>query len=296
MMNSSPDFPAAHSMDTTWFAVDEAGHVAAFFTGENGYMPKSAPGDFDDYFAIETILSVLGPERLKLDPAYLPEVPRTTVENLNDFLSRGALRHAVVEVRSAEDLLRPEWQPKSLLLRLFGKKLRSPCFLVLRKSDPTLIWICEAIKSSNIEKLVREGVILRIFSPSDFWDSEIKGFPRWLGFYQYSFPDDLDEMVRPYRAEVPPTHPVCLKSEEYLKAGFSGPDSILSAVRFRDGAMIQPLEFASCRSYDRAIAYVGSDGQRLLPLPGMEEEFEARKTEFEDALALDRSMDELQDS
>ena len=39
---TAPDFPAAHSMDTVWFAVDEAGHVAAFDTGEDGVAPVGA--------------------------------------------------------------------------------------------------------------------------------------------------------------------------------------------------------------------------------------------------------------
>jgi hypothetical protein len=37
-----PDFPAAHSMDTTWFAIDERGHVAAFESGEGGHIPEQA--------------------------------------------------------------------------------------------------------------------------------------------------------------------------------------------------------------------------------------------------------------
>jgi hypothetical protein len=41
------DFPAAHSMDTTWYAVDPAGHVAVFTTGENGHAPDWAE---DGYF------------------------------------------------------------------------------------------------------------------------------------------------------------------------------------------------------------------------------------------------------
>ncbi len=36
------DFPAAHSMDTEWFAVDRDGQVALFFTGENGSLPRGA--------------------------------------------------------------------------------------------------------------------------------------------------------------------------------------------------------------------------------------------------------------
>lgn len=36
------DCPAAHSMDTTWFAVDDEGFVAAFDTGEDGALPVRA--------------------------------------------------------------------------------------------------------------------------------------------------------------------------------------------------------------------------------------------------------------
>jgi len=40
-MAALEDYPAAHSMDTTWFAVDQAGHVGIFFTGEDGPVPAS---------------------------------------------------------------------------------------------------------------------------------------------------------------------------------------------------------------------------------------------------------------
>ena len=36
------DYPAAHSMDTTWFAVDANGRIAQFDSGENGAVPKQA--------------------------------------------------------------------------------------------------------------------------------------------------------------------------------------------------------------------------------------------------------------
>ncbi|MBX3273615.1 MAG: hypothetical protein KF729_25350 [Sandaracinaceae bacterium] len=46
--------PAAHSMDTTWFALDADGLVASFATGEAGALPAGAAaspegGDFDDW-------------------------------------------------------------------------------------------------------------------------------------------------------------------------------------------------------------------------------------------------------
>ena len=41
----APDYPAAHSMDTTWYAVDAHGHVGIFHSGENGYVPSGADQD-----------------------------------------------------------------------------------------------------------------------------------------------------------------------------------------------------------------------------------------------------------
>src|SRR4051812_22138812 len=36
------DYPAAHSMDTSWFAVDEDGRVARFESSEDGAVPNNA--------------------------------------------------------------------------------------------------------------------------------------------------------------------------------------------------------------------------------------------------------------
>jgi hypothetical protein len=43
------DFPAAHSMDTEWFAVDRDGHVASFWTGLEGPMPTGSGEEDIDY-------------------------------------------------------------------------------------------------------------------------------------------------------------------------------------------------------------------------------------------------------
>jgi len=40
----TPDFPAAHSMDSAWFAVDADGKVGRFDTGEDGAVPNAAAG------------------------------------------------------------------------------------------------------------------------------------------------------------------------------------------------------------------------------------------------------------
>lgn len=45
------DFPAAHSMDTEWFAVDADGRVATLWSSEDGHVPHGAARDheIDEY-------------------------------------------------------------------------------------------------------------------------------------------------------------------------------------------------------------------------------------------------------
>jgi hypothetical protein len=68
------DFPAAHSMDTEWFAVDRDGQVAVFVSGENGSVPADAPpGDIDDVLgALGSAISFENSD----DATVFPEVAR----------------------------------------------------------------------------------------------------------------------------------------------------------------------------------------------------------------------------
>jgi hypothetical protein len=54
------DFPAAHSMDSCWFAVDRDGHIAVFDTGESGAMPEVGVVG-DDAYALRDRLTQLAP-------------------------------------------------------------------------------------------------------------------------------------------------------------------------------------------------------------------------------------------
>src|SRR5687767_8900820 len=54
-MTDSSDFPAAHSMDTMWFAVDPDGNVAVFDSGEAGAVPVDGYVGEDHYELLETL-------------------------------------------------------------------------------------------------------------------------------------------------------------------------------------------------------------------------------------------------
>lgn len=98
------DFPAAHSMDTHWFAVDQQGHVGLFFTAESGYMPNNAHG-------------VEGGELIELYRVLTGEVPpgldeEEMIDDWDEFLEAfGELGffdyNFVVSFNDPDELLRP---------------------------------------------------------------------------------------------------------------------------------------------------------------------------------------------
>ncbi len=57
-MNS--DFPAAHSMDTCWFAVDRDGHLAVFDSGEEGAVPNEAV--YDSGLDVPELIALQAPQ------------------------------------------------------------------------------------------------------------------------------------------------------------------------------------------------------------------------------------------
>ena len=69
------DFPAAHSMDTSWYAVDREGHVAYFWSGEAGAVPVVALVAMRDrpevrvWEHLERLLAIEPTGPLRFDPA-----------------------------------------------------------------------------------------------------------------------------------------------------------------------------------------------------------------------------------
>ena len=44
------DYPAGHSVDTRWYAIDECGHVASFYTSESGAIPCKGTAEIGEFF------------------------------------------------------------------------------------------------------------------------------------------------------------------------------------------------------------------------------------------------------
>ncbi|MBS2018178.1 MAG: hypothetical protein JST00_35230 [Deltaproteobacteria bacterium] len=131
----SCDFPAAHSMDTTWFAVDRDGNVAMFETGESGAVPSSVA---DEYYPGEEVLEELGERLYRYEhttenwisgPYERQNVPASPVKE--SAMPADVLEHAVrfdgsfaevEKLQPAEFWACESWQPGWLALD--GKTVR----------------------------------------------------------------------------------------------------------------------------------------------------------------------------
>ncbi len=81
------DFPAAHSMDSEWFAVDQDGNIAVFDTGESGVIPEVAQGA--DQGAVFEILDQLAMAfDLPSEADYKHALSELRLERLGVFLYR----------------------------------------------------------------------------------------------------------------------------------------------------------------------------------------------------------------
>lgn len=94
-MTVKTSYPAAHSMDTEWFAIDAKGHVALFDTDEAGSMPVHAPELELTHLYFWGLFAELGPAdedgiiwRSEGDPLELIPSLTLNLEQLHGLLSQ----------------------------------------------------------------------------------------------------------------------------------------------------------------------------------------------------------------
>ena len=118
MSDAPDDYPAAHSMDSAWFAVDADGHLARFDTSEDGAVPLGAPGaggnkepDFDalllDALRVATLVAAgeFPPPEEELQPARTAAQRVVIVTEAASFEQDGVTYHDAPRRRApVEDL------------------------------------------------------------------------------------------------------------------------------------------------------------------------------------------------
>lgn len=250
------DSPAAHSMDTLWYAVDRDGHVACFFSGEAGAVPVEAFGGDDAYQAYQA------QKRLA---QVLP-----ACEAVHELKGRG--------LPGAEEGPRDH---------MFGASGDFSCLMFLASLDP----VRAAVESGQaIPVQADEGVavVWPQLPQAEYDRLHADGVCRGCLYYQYTGGEEgaSTDLARhglfcythlaenwisgPYGRERRPSQPVHIDQlPPALRKQIKG--VCFDSLRFAETPHIQPVEHGTCASWEAA--YLDVTGKKIRPIPGQEEEY-----------------------
>jgi hypothetical protein len=254
-MDADADYPAAHSMDTTWFAVDREGLVACFDTGENGAMPASAYHEEGFGGAMLDRLQAV--------------VPGT--EPIFELRGRyGIHQDWAVHTRPIPDEMTPMpgWDRSVLMfVRSLGdirEEIDSGAAIPVASEDVPAV-VFPVLRESLSDRLHAAEVCLGCFDN----DPSTYSRPERLGLFHYGNPDDLPG-AEPYGRIAKPRVPIHVDQlPDHLRDALMGVQ--FPSLSFEDTPRIQPVELIPCRSW--GAAYLTLDGTAVQPIPGKEEEY-----------------------
>ncbi len=237
--------PAAHSMDTTWFAVDAFGHIGVFLSGESGAVPEDWR-ESSGRSIVELLLGLGRPDLARFDATRVFEA----LDELPEW-SRG-------EVMLAPPSEGDERGYYNLLVELTSRQHATPAAIgralgdmtlergpLTLASDPPLV-LFDSLEAEQLVRLWAAGGVVRA----------LNGYflpPGRLGLFEYDHDATSfqNTYAAPYtRVDAPRGRPVELaRLPTPIRA-------LIGAVRFdkvdfRAAERIQPLEHLACVAWER---------------------------------------------
>ena len=263
-MRPDPDFPAAHSMDTTWFAVDRDGHVACLMSWESGAVPEAAclePGEG---------------HRLLEEFRSASEQHSEVVYELDGMLIPGLQPEG-------QHIWQPGWAasegPEVLMflasLDPVREELVSGLAVALKsRGSPALRF--KALTEASAARLHASGACLSCFA--SFLKMNEDWSPAELGFYSYShFSLTENWLSGPYGLLRTPRDPIRL--EQLPPALREAAERVrLGGIRFDNTPRLQPVDFARCQSWE--FACLDADGTTIRAIPGREDGYRSVFKDF----------------
>jgi hypothetical protein len=235
------DFPAAHSMDTMWFAVDADGHVAAFDTGEGGAVPEIAFAD--NPYELATLLRALPETGAKLDEAghtLDATATHTPISNVGDRVT-----HVLAFLTELEPV-------KDLVERLSGT--------VIAATSGVAVELVVGDRAA-FEELHRRGACRHCQWDPAGDESELAAH----GVFRYVCGE---QSAVPYVRLAVPDKPLALDDvPAEVRA-----HAIRFAGRFVDSPKLQPAEHWDTQGW--GATWLASDGKTVRPFAGREDELD----------------------
>ncbi len=254
------DYPAAHSMDTLFFAVDKDGHVAVFDTGEAGALPDKACSRREGVRLQQQLATVLpqGDYVEDFQGRCIPGRPESRDHRRHVFGTGFPLLlflESPEPIRELIDSGRARQVPtNSDVLAFFVRELPEADFERLHQMD-----LCRGCFFNGND----EG-------NSD--EEETEGMPPRLaahGLYQYSHLTE-NWVAGPYGRKRVPLHPIHV-DELPPEVRRQVKTLVFDSLRFAEAPYIQPVEHVPCVAHD--CAYLDVTGRTTRPIPGREEEY-----------------------
>lgn len=250
------DFPAAHSMDTCFFAVDRDGHVAIFDTGEAGAVPNQACSGSAAYELRERLRAI---------------APRTEViYSLEGRVCPGrgdaeGERHLPDSTDSwAIIMFLSSTQPVQHLID------QGQCRVVPSTEENCVIFDA-GCPSSLFHQLHDERICKGCFHWwGRFDEQEGRLPPAASGIYEYSHLTE-NWIAGPYGCDQVPAVPLHV---DQLPPRFREQVKMMKFedLCFGETPHIQPVEHVPCVSW--GTSYLDITGKEARPLPGMEDAFD----------------------
>jgi hypothetical protein len=253
-----PDFPAAHSMDTTWFAVDRDGHIGVFDSRKPGVVPEAVTCQGDEIAEDLAVRPETGEPKLDLSGVFHPGL-RNQTQPRRSFRPMDELGEDYTQLL----LFRDDSELPPAVRAIPGVRVEAVDGMVA-------VWMRPEAGRRGREAwtaFIRQAAAGRTGVSSDFhgcWDID---FAR-RGIFAYRAHTDRFNMPEPYGRLFTPVRP--------LIVGDAPPplrDQLAKRVHldvsFASSPYIQPAELVPCQTWASA-AYLASDGFTVRPLPGAE--------------------------
>ncbi|HEY7326248.1 MAG TPA: hypothetical protein VH592_01315 [Gemmataceae bacterium] len=253
------DYPAAHSMDTCFFAIDRDGHVACFDTGEAGAVPAVAFSGEEAYELRQQLAELPRVEVLQ-DPSGCSNPG--SAQGTDFHWGLVGSNHPILLFLASLDLVRDEI--------VAGRAVELPAC----KGVAVLF---QSLPAELSQRLHDSGACLGC----RLHYQEIEEFYPDLGthgLFMYTHLTD-NWISGPYGRQSQPARPIHVDQlppqiREAVKA------MRFDSLCFAETPHIQPVEHAECFSWEAA--YMDVTGKHIRPIPGKEEEYAQAYEELAD--------------
>ena len=237
------DFPAGHSMDTDWFAVDKDGNVAVFDSDQEGAVPIEIEGQTNRLELFEKYATPITPVLRRL---FLDEKVVENILQKCDYVTLIQIMEKEYFTEGCIVLLNEGKKWEDLNFEEKISKEKSDFAICLSQNIP--LYLISGIYSIRNELIaaIKNKVIIQACKFDRYSETCYEGVGIGdLGIYVYDheYPDGRTE---PYCNAHTPEFP--------LKANQIAPDLAekiphFKEITFEHQYYIQPMEFFSCESY-----------------------------------------------